>query len=190
MTGSHFQQPARATACILAGLLSGLAFQGCGSDEQGSGVNQEVQEIDASESDANRGSTDLVDTIAEVPPFKATITGGGECPLPGGSPIADVQNRWSAGSSNGRNYLTATVCAGAARGDPSQGRFMIVRSYVPGPNKLELVDPRGAGPVRITRAPLGRRGAKLVRRANLRFRSVNGIRGVLHLRTNAVTLLD
>jgi hypothetical protein len=54
---------------------------------------------------------------------------------------------------------------------------------------LDVVDVRGAGALRITRAPTGTRAASWAqRRGNIHFIGETGLTGTLHLKDDTVTL--
>lgn len=97
-----------------------------------------------------------------------------------------VRNGWEV--SDHRRFTG--VYAGAAGNDPSTGAFAIFRQdFVQVTQKLDLVKVAGAGPLKITRAPLGREVRTWAqRRGNLRFTSRNGITGTLHLKGDTVSL--
>jgi hypothetical protein len=99
-----------------------------------------------------------------------------------------VRNGWAVGN-RGRSTL---VCAGGA-GDfePSTtGRFVLLRTSDRwGTQELSKVDVPKSGPLRITRAPLGRDVVTSAqRRGNLVFRGTQGITGTLHLKDDSVTV--
>jgi hypothetical protein len=98
-----------------------------------------------------------------------------------------IVNAWRAGDHRG----ITLVEAGLAGDDPSRtkGRFVVFRERErPFAQGLDIVDVRGAGALRITRAPTGRRAAHWARRrGDIEFVGERGITGTLHLQTDTVT---
>jgi hypothetical protein len=99
-----------------------------------------------------------------------------------------IVNAWRAGDHRG----ITLVEAGLAGDDPSgkKGRFVVFRERErPFAQNVDIVDVEGAGALRITRAPTGRRAARSARRrGNIEFASERGITGTLHLQDDRVTL--
>jgi len=97
-----------------------------------------------------------------------------------------VRNGWVV--SDHRRFTA--VYAGAAGTNRSRGAFAIFRqNFVQVTQKLDVVNVAGAGALKITRAPLGRKVRSWAqRRGNLQFTSKNGIRGTLHLKDDTVSL--
>ena len=90
------------------------------------------------------------------------------------------KNAWIVGN----GYTLVVVYAGSPGGDPSLGRFAIVRQnlifgvqYDP----PDLVDVGKVGAIRITRAPRGRSRETTAQHGRIEFVSANGTRGVLEL---------
>ncbi len=99
-----------------------------------------------------------------------------------------IVNGWRAGDRRG----ITLVEAGLAADDPSgtRGRFVVFRERErPFAQNVDLVDVRGAGALRITRAPTGRRAAGSARRrGDIEFAGERGVTGTLHLASDTVTL--
>ena len=99
-----------------------------------------------------------------------------------------IINGWRAGDHRGITFVEA----GLAGDDPSgtNGRFVVFRERErPFAQGVDIVDVRGAGALRITRAPTGRRGAHSARRrGDIEFAGERGITGTLHLQDDTVTL--
>lgn len=102
------------------------------------------------------------------------------------SAIWPVKNGWVA-----NDHVSYTgVWAGASGTDRNTGRFVILRQdYVHVTQHIDSVDVTGAGPLTITRAPLGR-GAETSsqRDGELEFTGANGVTGTLHLADDTVSL--
>jgi hypothetical protein len=97
-----------------------------------------------------------------------------------------LTNGWLTG--NHRRFTS--VYAGTNDYHRSRGVFAIFRqNFVRVTQNLDTVNVAGAGALKITRAPLGRKVETWAqRRGKLRFTSKNGIKGILHLRNDKVTL--
>jgi hypothetical protein len=109
-------------------------------------------------------------------------------PLVSDEVMLPIVNGWRVG-----NHLGFTVVeAGLAADNRSRttGRFAILRYRVRHDSQtVDLVDVRGAGAVKITKAPLGPRVVTWAQhRGNLQFISSNGVKGTLHLKDDTVTL--
>jgi hypothetical protein len=111
---------------------------------------------------------------------------------PASSPLSSsviwpVVNGWAA-SDRIRN--TAVWAGAAGVGHHSTGRFAILRdNYRLVTQNTYTVDVAGAGPLKITDAPLGPRVVTWAqRRGKLEFTSKSGITGTLHLTDDTVTL--
>lgn len=100
--------------------------------------------------------------------------------------LSPVRNGWEV--SDHRRFTA--VYAGAAGNDRSKGAFAIFRqNFVQVTQKLDVVNVAGAGALKITGAPLGRRvETRAQRRGNLQFTSKSGIKGTLHLKDDTVSL--
>ena len=98
----------------------------------------------------------------------------------------DVVNAWRAST----HRETIVVMAGSARGSSTTGRFAILReTLAPFDQKGDTVNVPGAGALRITKAPVGRKVVfHAVKAGNLHFTSENGIKGTLHLADDTVSL--
>lgn len=110
-------------------------------------------------------------------------------PIGGGAGMEEIVNEWNAGTHD----LVTTVMAGRDFRDPSNGLLEITRERpcYPGYAKKhgDGVRVAGAGPLKITQAPLGRKVVGWAqKRGNLQFTSKNGISGTLHLKNDTVTL--
>lgn len=103
------------------------------------------------------------------------------------SVIGPVRNGWIAG-----DHRTQTIVWAGAGGYGHQnlGRFAILRDgYINVSQTLDTVDVKGAGALKITKAPLGRKAMTWAqRRGNFKFTSTNGLTGTLHLKDDTVTL--
>ncbi len=126
------------------------------------------------------------------PPAKvvepARLNDGGACHYVPDSEFWPVRNGWSVGN-RGRQTI---VCAGGAgtHYPPSRGSFLILRSsYRWGTQDLSFVDVPHSGPVKITKAPLGRDViTSAQRRGELEFKGTKGVTGTLHLKDDSITL--
>jgi hypothetical protein len=102
--------------------------------------------------------------------------------------LQPIVNGWRAGDHRG----VTLVEAGLAGDDPSgnNGRFVVFRERErPFAQNVDVVDVRGAGALRITAAPTGRRaGHWAQRRGELEFAGEEGITGTLHLRDDTLTV--
>jgi hypothetical protein len=110
-------------------------------------------------------------------------------PIGGGAGMSEIVNGWIAGA----HRLVTTVDAGRDFRDPANGLLAITRDRpcLPGYNRNHGADVRvpGAGPLKITKAPLGRKAVHWgQRRGNIEFKSKSGITGTLHLKSDTVTL--
>jgi hypothetical protein len=118
----------------------------------------------------------------------ARLNDGGACDYVPPSDFSPVRNGWEVAN---RGRIT-TVCAGGAGtyNLPSLGRFLILRtSYRWGTQDLTRVDVPHSGPVKITRAPLGRDVVTTAQRhGDLEFKGAKGVTGILHLKDDSITL--
>jgi hypothetical protein len=116
----------------------------------------------------------------------AQIVPGGPGPFFSSDTIYPVTNGWEA--SDHRTYTG--VDAGANPADPSIGELGIFRQdHIKVTQSQKVVDVPGAGAVRIIRAPTGRAVATSAQRSgNLEFVGRLGLRGVLHLSSDRVTI--
>jgi hypothetical protein len=77
---------------------------------------------------------------------------GSDAPVPVAPSLLQEKNGWLV--SNGKTLVA--VYAGAAGGDPSTGRVVIVRQYLAsGKQTVSTLDARGTGALTIATAPLG-----------------------------------
>jgi hypothetical protein len=97
-----------------------------------------------------------------------------------------VTNGWQI--SDHRTFTA--VYAGASPGRRSTGRLIIFRqNFVRVTQTSDRVDVPGAGPLVITRAPLGRAAQSSAQRnGTLEFKGRSGATGTLHLSDDSVTL--
>lgn len=102
-------------------------------------------------------------------------------------PLVERTNSWSAGGSKGKHYLDVNVCAGAYSTNPDTGYFLVVRNRFPGATTdlSQALVPR-SGPVRITGAPLGKKGSAHVWDAHIKFKGRPGTFGYLDLADDSV----
>jgi hypothetical protein len=116
----------------------------------------------------------------------AQIVPGGPGPFFSTDTIYPVTNGWEA--SDHRTYTG--VDAGANPADPSIGELGIFRQdHIRVTQSQKIVDVPGAGAVRIVRAPTGRAVATSAQSSgNLEFVGRLGVRGVLHLSDDTVTI--
>lgn len=109
-------------------------------------------------------------------------------PLVPADVLHPIINGWRAGDRHG----ITLVEAGLAGDDPTgtKGRFVVFRERErPFVQNVDIIDVRGAGALRITRAPTGRRAARSAqRRGDIKFAGERGVTGTLHLRDHTVTL--
>jgi hypothetical protein len=118
----------------------------------------------------------------------ARMNKGATCHYVPDEDFLPLRNFWSVGN-HGRQTI---VCAGGAGTSypPSLGRFLILRSsYRWGTQDLKYVDVPHSGPVKITKAPLGRDVVKTAQRhGDLEFKGTKGVTGTLHLKDDSITL--
>ncbi len=104
-----------------------------------------------------------------------------DTPVPISPQVLQPDNGWLV--SDGATLVA--VYAGAAAGDPSSGRFVIVRQNLAAGRQTEdTVDVARAGALAITDAPAGEAVETSAQRAQLGFRGSNDITGVLDLATD------
>jgi hypothetical protein len=126
------------------------------------------------------------------PPFKhvepARMIGGGACTYGNSEVFWPIRNGWSV-ANRGRQTI---VCAGGAGLDgPSKlGRFLILRTNFRWVTQgLSFVDVPHSGPLKITKAPLGRDVITSAQwHGRLEFKGTNGVTGTLHLKHDSITL--
>jgi hypothetical protein len=97
-----------------------------------------------------------------------------------------VRNGWEVSD---HRTLTA-VYAGADPSHRSKGRLVIFRQdFIQVTQRADTVNVVDAGPLKITRAPLGAAvETSAQRRGNLEFTGRRGITGTLHLKDDTVTI--
>lgn len=113
--------------------------------------------------------------------------------LPQGAPpplpwaVINPKNAWIVSD----GYTLVAVYAGSPGGDPSTGRFAIVRQneifgiqYLP----ADLVNVRHVGAITVARAPTGRSRETTAQRGRLSFVAANGTKGVLELNRDRVRI--
>src|SRR3954452_1007601 len=117
----------------------------------------------------------------------AQIVPGGPGPFFSSDTIYPVTNGWEA--SDHRTYTG--VDAGANPADPSIGELGIFRQdHIKVTQSQKVVNVPGAGAVRIVKAPTGRAVSTTAQRTgDLEFVGRTGLRGVLHLSSDAVTII-
>jgi hypothetical protein len=89
------------------------------------------------------------------------------------------------------SYAQSTwITAGAEADHPSVGLFGVIRSNpIRDTDTTDFVKVPGAGPVTITKAPLGRKVVVSAQKhGDIEFTSKSGITGTLHLKDDTVTL--
>jgi hypothetical protein len=114
------------------------------------------------------------------------IIPGGPGPFFSSDTIFPVTNGWQAA-----DHTSYTgVVAGASPADRSVGELGIFRqNFVKVTQDQHVVNVRGAGALRITRAPLGKGVATWAQqRGEIEFVGRRGVRGTLHLKTDKVTI--
>jgi hypothetical protein len=101
--------------------------------------------------------------------------------------IGPVRNGWIVGSHARQTIVWA---GGGGYGHLDDGRFAILRDgFVHVSQQLDTIDVAGAGPLKITDAPVGRGVPGSIQgRAQLGFTSESGIGGTLDLKDDTVTL--
>jgi hypothetical protein len=116
----------------------------------------------------------------------ARIVPGGPGPFFSSDTIYPITNGWEA--SDHRSYTA--VEAGANPADPSVGELGIFRQdHIKVTQSQKVVNVPGAGAVRIVKAPEGRAVATSAQHdGELEFVGRRGVRGVLHLSNDKVTI--
>jgi hypothetical protein len=156
------------TAASLVLLLAALALAACGGDG------------DKKDDSATAGGHLMKKTLpAEIDNHSQTFASA--------TVLHPVTNVWR--TSSHRNFTQ--VEAGAAGADSSVGALLIFRHDFPSArqrsNVLKVI---GSGPLRITKAPLGRGvEASAQRNGTIAFEGARGVRGELHLKDDTVSLL-
>ena len=193
---------------IVGVALSGLAFAGCGdggspttasettthkAQAGGSGAISTREQRAARQRLARKlgVSSSRVKRLRSGHGLAATSVRPGEI-VPGGpgpffsSDVIAVTNGWQ--TSDHRSFTA--VDAGVDPADRSVGELGIFRQdFVRAKQTQDVVDVRGAGAVRITKAPLGRSVVTSAqRRGNLEFVGDRGVSGTLHLKNDTVSI--
>jgi hypothetical protein len=122
--------------------------------------------------------------VSDVP--AGIFTPGTDTMVPVSPAELTVSNGWSAGDGA---QLTA-VYAGSSPGDPSDGRFVVVRSSPEtGTQTVTAVDVPGSNGVTVdASAPAGQAVDGSAQDGNIPFDTGTGLRGDLNLATNTVTV--
>jgi hypothetical protein len=102
--------------------------------------------------------------------------------------LSPVTNAWRVAS----HIQLTEVDAGSLAADRSTGAFAIFRhNFLSARQRISLVEVEGSGPVRITTAPLGKGIEESAQRdGELGFVGADGVRGILDLGDDSVTLRD
>ncbi len=114
--------------------------------------------------------------------------------VPDPDPIAPAEvmqpiaNGWRAGDHRGLVLVEAGLAGGDSSG--TTGRLIVFRERErPFAQNLDVVDVPGAGVVRITGGPAGRRaGHPVGGRGKIEFEAETGITGTLNLKDDTITL--
>jgi hypothetical protein len=171
---------------VSLGVIVVLGCVGCGYGGSGAiGLGQAVhgqREAEQRQADQGHGNP-YTGRLSHVTP--ARLLPRDSCPL-STEIIWPVLNGWFVGD----HHRQTGVWGGGDLDHSSIGRFAILRdNFIRGTQHVNTVDVAGAGPLRITRAPLGRKVVTSAqRRAKLWFKSRRGVHGVLHLRSDTVTI--
>ena len=170
---------AGALGLLLLGTGSGLAVAAAGGlsiPQLGVNVRVPADKAAALERLASVATTDSNTQPAPAPsvpaaPIPARLLGP-DTPAPVSPSLLHVRNGWLV--SDGRALVA--VYAGAAGGDPSRGRIVIVRqNLVAGKQTVRILDARrGTGALTIASAPLGRSVETSAQTASLRLRAADG----------------
>lgn len=189
-----------AITCLVAGGAIAVSVAGGGSDQSAIGNDAQANRGDSSRGPNSerpgipRGNSESGNPQGPpFPPIKgglepARMLSGYDCTgLGPPQAFLPVKNGWRAGDPRRETI----VCAGGGGEDHrSIGRFLILRSNdVQVRQQLDQVDVPGAGPLTITRAPLGRSVARSAQQNGaLEFKGENGATGILHLADDTITL--
>jgi hypothetical protein len=101
--------------------------------------------------------------------------------------FSPVTNGWRVGD----RRTEVIVCAGGAGPDEprSEGQFVILRTDdTRGKQGMNAIRVHGSGPVKITKAPMGRNVVTSAQHGDIEFRGTSGVTGTLHLTDDTVTL--
>jgi hypothetical protein len=135
------------------------------------------------------GTTDSVAEPAAAPsfaprPIPAEMLGS-DVPVPVPPAVLQPRNGWLV--SDGKTLVA--VYAGAAGGDRSVGRIVIVRQdLVAGKQTIRALDAGPTGALTIAKAPLGSSVETSAQMGSIRLRSAHGQQLVLHLGSGRVSL--
>jgi hypothetical protein len=155
---------------LVAGTLVATAFAACGSGEPESdaGAAQPAGEV-------GRPMTAIVPAQIDARPHAFVSL----------DVLRPVTNAWRAGS---RERLTE-VNAGALPSDRGTGAFAIFRhDFLTATQEVTVVEVRGAGPVRIIKAPTGARVVERAQRdGEISFAGARGVRGTLDLSDDTIS---
>jgi hypothetical protein len=108
-------------------------------------------------------------------------------PLGAGAGMQQIVNEWNTGT----HRLVTTVAAGRDFRDSANGLLAISRDRPcrPGFTRTHDVRVQGAGPLKITKAPLGPKVVHWAQKhGNIEFNCKSGITGTLHLSDDTMTL--
>jgi hypothetical protein len=169
----HGQRMARARGC-LAALSASVVIGACGSDGDG--------DSNASNPRGSRASGHLMkETIPAQIDEKPQSFVSSELLRP-------VVNAWRTSS---RKRLTE-VDAGALAADNSTGAFAIFRhEFATAGQDVNVVKVNDSGPLRITRAPLGRKVIESAEKSGkIDFAGARGVRGTLDLSDDTVRVRE
>jgi hypothetical protein len=184
-----------ALACLVVGGVIAVAIAGGGANppaptDQASSKSKVPtdtggQPASDNKSPAHHGGPPFPPLKGAVEP--ATMLTGYDCGFVPPTVFYPVNNGWRVGDPRG----TTIVCAGGGgQGGHSTGRFLILRTdEIHVKQHLSKVDVPGAGPLTITRAPLGRHVVRSAQRnGTLDFKGSHGVTGTLHLKDDTVSL--
>jgi hypothetical protein len=154
-----------------------IAVAGCGGGGVGSSTTSDETAVRPPHQHRSRGAPLNVYPASMVPNPDAVVSD---------ETMPRIKNGWTAED----HHQTTLVVAGAGEPPQTKGLFGVYRLRLsPFKTKTDLIEVRGAGTLRITRAPLGRKVARSAQNhGDLQFTSVNGITGTLHLKDDTVTL--
>jgi hypothetical protein len=109
-------------------------------------------------------------------------------PVTSADVIDPIVNGWRAGDHKGITLVEAGLAGDDRSG--TKGRFVVFRERErPFAQNIDLVDVRGSGALRITRAPAGAGASSTAQReGELHFTSARGVTGTLHLSSDTVTI--
>jgi hypothetical protein len=169
--------------------LAAAAAGGVSIPELGINVPVPPEKAAALERIASVGTTDASTQPAPAPkagaqPIPARILGP-DVPVPVGASLLRPRNGWLV--SNGKTLVA--VYAGAAGGDPSVGRVVVVRQdLMAGKQTVRILDAGRTGALAIARAPLGRSVETSAQAGSVRLRAAGGRLLALELGIGRVSL--